>query len=195
LQKHLKDLAHYGYLEKQADGTYRTTEDGRRLLQVEASESDSIAGSKIDEALFEAINKKLKLSGPPVAPGNTNAYTPLHRLYNIFPSIAGPARVKPEKDQAVILRKLVIEMLSKLDVRVRGVDVDTMSEDHKVRILNNMLDSLGVMMSYYESRELLDRKYEVSITLDMTGIKDDDRELMVSALFWIFKYRSFDSMR
>ena len=58
-----------------------------------------------------------------------------------------------------------------------------------------MLDSLGVIMSYYESKELLGKKYQAGITLDMTGIKDEDKRLMASALFWVFKYRPFLSLR
>jgi DNA-binding MarR family transcriptional regulator len=188
LQKHLKDLTYYGYIEKQADGTYKVTEDGERLLQIEASEFDS---SKIDETLFEAISKKLKLAKSSLAFGETS--TPLQRLSNMFPSMAGPDKVKLRKDQVAILRRLVVDLLSRLEVRIHGVDMNTMSEVQKVRILNNMLDSLGVIMSYYKSKELLDRKYEAGITLDMTGIKEEDRRLMASALFWVFKYKSLFS--
>lgn len=189
LQKHLKDLAYYGYLEKQEDGPYKVTEDGERLLQIATSGLDS----KIDETLFEAINKKLKLAKSAMAFGETS--TPLQRLYNAFPTILGPDKALLRKDQIPVLRKVMSEILSRLDIRIQGVDMDAMSEEHKERILNNMLDSLGVIMSYYKSKELLGKKYQASLTLDMTGIKEEDKRLMASALFWVFKYRPFLSLR
>jgi DNA-binding MarR family transcriptional regulator len=190
LQKHLKDLAYYGYLEKREDGTYKVTEDGERLLQIATSGPDI---SKVDETLFEAINKKLKLAKSAMAFGETS--TPLQRLYNMFPTMLGPDKAILRKDQVTILRKLAAEILSRLDIKIQGVDMDAMSEEHKERILNNMLDSLGVMMSYCKSKELLGKKYQASITLDMTGIKEEDKRLMASVLFWVFKYRPFFSLQ
>jgi predicted transcriptional regulator len=188
LQKHLKDLAYYGYLEKQQDGSYSVSEDGERLLQIALSAPDSV---KVDETLFEAVNKKLRLAKTAAAYGDMS--TPLQRLYNTFPIMLGPDKVLLKKEQVPVLRKTMSEILSRLDVRIVGADMDRMSEEHKERILNNMLDSLMVIMSYYKSSELAGRKYQASLTLDMTGIKEKDRKLMSEALFWVFKYRLFPS--
>ncbi|MEM3085277.1 MAG: hypothetical protein QXP61_09360, partial [Nitrososphaerales archaeon] len=172
LQRHLKDLTDYGYLEKTEDGSYRVTEDGEKLLHIAQSSRDV----KLDEAIFEAVNKKLRLAKPAVTYGKSS--TPLERLYNAFPLAFGAEKAIVKKDQMAVLRRLISELLSKLDIKIQGVDTDKMSDDHKERIVNNLLDSLSIIMSYYRSNELAGGKYQAAITLDVTGISEEDKKLV-----------------
>lgn len=183
LQRHLKDLADYGYLEKTDDGSYKITEDGEKLLRIAQSSMDV----KLDEVIFEAINKKLRLAKPAVTFGEYS--TPLQRLYNAFPIAFGAEKAIVKKNQMAVLRHLISEILSKLDIDIKGVDLDKMSDEHKERIVNNLLDSLSIIMSYYRSNELAGGKYQAGIKLDVTGISEEDKKLISSALFWIFKYK------
>lgn len=185
LQKHLKDLAYYGYLEKKDDGSYNTTDDGQRLLQIAQSGIDD--AGKLDETLFESINKKLRFAKPAMVFGRTS--TPLQRLYNAFPIAFSAEKAIVRKDQIPALRKLMLEILSRLDIKIQGIDMNKMSDEHKERILNNMLDSLSVIMSYYKSSELAGSRYQASIALDVMDVREEDRKALASALFWIFKYK------
>lgn len=184
--KHIKDLSSLGYLEKTDEGSYHTTEDGIRLLEI-ASQPDNVGKAIQDEVIFEQITKKLKLAKGTLGVGHHS--TPLQRLVNTYPSLIGADKVVIKQEQIPKLRQVMFELLKGFQFDIQGVDLDRLSEQQKLKIIDNMLDSFGVLMSRYKGKEMIDKKYHLSMTIDVSNVSEENKTLVSNALFWIFKYK------